>query len=119
LPDGQDFTYTGRRSLAISPAGIDVVYSATPGIWIRPLGMGRWHTARNCSRGGKWVLFTLLPAGVGSWDQAQIVAQSLRTGERIGLVDGGRDARYLPSGHLIYGLRGDLFGIAFDAEKSA
>ncbi len=64
--------------------------------------------------GGEWVLFTLRPAGVALWDQAQIVMQSLETAERIVLIDGGRDARYLPTGHLVYGLDGVLLAVPFD-----
>ena len=64
---------------------------------------------------GKWVLFTLLPPGVGSWNRAQIVMQSLDTGERVVLIDGGRDARYLPTGHLVYGLNGSIVAAPFDA----
>jgi serine/threonine-protein kinase len=65
--------------------------------------------------GGEWVLYTMLPRGVGSWNRAQIVAQSLKTRERVVLIDGGRDARYLPSGYLVYGLNSALLGVAFDA----
>jgi eukaryotic-like serine/threonine-protein kinase len=61
-----------------------------------------------------WVLFTLRPASQDSWDQAQIVAQSLASGERIVLIERGRDARYLPTGHLVYGLNGVLLGVPFD-----
>ena len=64
---------------------------------------------------GNWVLFTLLPASQDSWDQAQIVVQSLASGERTVLLDRGRDARYLPTGHLLYGLNGALLGVPFDA----
>ena len=39
--------------------------------------------------GGEWVLFTLRPAGVSSWDDAQIVVQSLLTDERVVLIEGG------------------------------
>jgi serine/threonine-protein kinase len=63
---------------------------------------------------GEWMLFTLLPAGVGSWNRAQIVLQSLATGERVLLVNGGRDARYLSTGHLVYVVNGVLFGASFD-----
>ena len=66
--------------------------------------------------GGEWVLFTWRPAGVTSWDQAQIVMHSLATNERIVLIDGGRDARYLPTGHLVYGLNGVLLAVPFDLE---
>jgi eukaryotic-like serine/threonine-protein kinase len=64
--------------------------------------------------GGEWVLFTLRPRGVGSWNRAQIVIQSLATRERVVLIDGGRDARYLPNGYLIYGLNGSLLAVPFD-----
>jgi serine/threonine-protein kinase len=60
------------------------------------------------------VLFTLLPAGVGSWNRANIVAESLTTHQRVTLVEGGRDARYLSSGHLIYAVNGALLAAPFD-----
>jgi len=64
--------------------------------------------------GGEWVLFTLRPSGVGSWDEAQIVVQSIETGERIVLIEGGRDARYIPTGHLVYALNNVLMAVPFD-----
>ena len=66
---------------------------------------------------GEWILFTFRPATVDSWDQAQIVAQSVRSGERITLIERGRDARYVPTGHLVYGLNGMLLGVPFDVHK--
>ena len=63
--------------------------------------------------GGQWVLFTWRPAGA-SWDQARIVLHSLASDERIMLIDGGRDARYVPTGHLVYGLDGALLAVPFD-----
>ena len=66
--------------------------------------------------GGEWVLFTLRPAATNSWDAAQIVVQSLATGERIVVIEGGRDARYVPTGHLVYGLNDVVFAVAFDLE---
>ena len=47
-----------------------------------------------------WVLFTVRTQGMASWDEGQVVVQSVTTGERTVLVDGGRDGRYLPTGHL-------------------
>jgi hypothetical protein len=64
--------------------------------------------------GGEWVLFTLRPTGVNQWNQAQIVMQSLTTGERIVLIEGGRDARYLPTGHLLYAHDDVLLAVPFD-----
>ena len=65
--------------------------------------------------GGEWVLFTLLPGDTRSWDQAQIVAQSLRTSERRVLIRGGHDARYVNTGHLVYALKRQLVAVPFDA----
>jgi eukaryotic-like serine/threonine-protein kinase len=64
--------------------------------------------------GGDWVLFTVLPAGVGMWDHARIVVQSLSSGQRVTLVEGGRDGRYVASGHLVYALREKLLAAPFD-----
>ena len=52
-----------------------------------------------------------------NWDKAQIVMQSLATGERKVLVEGGADGRYLPSGHLMYALSGVLLAVPFDARR--
>ena len=65
--------------------------------------------------GEKAVLFTL---GDGrNWDDAQIVVHSLETGERKVLIEGGRDARYVPTGHLVYVLDGTLLAVPFDVGK--
>ena len=64
--------------------------------------------------GGEAVIFTL---SAGTWDQGQIVAQSLETGERRVLVDGGTDARYLPTGHVVYAQGGTLFAVPFDVAR--
>ena len=60
--------------------------------------------------GGETVLFTLATGtAVERWDKAQIVTQSLRSGERKTLVDGGSDARYVPTGHLVYAIGRNRF----------
>ena len=67
--------------------------------------------------GGTTVLFTL--GSFGNWHEAQIVAQSLETKERKVLIDGGRDARYLTTGHLAYVLDGTLLAVPFDVDELA
>ena len=65
--------------------------------------------------GGEWVLFSSTTvAGTSRWDEGNVVAESLETGERRVLIVGGSDARYLPTGHLVYALGNVLFAIAFD-----
>ena len=65
--------------------------------------------------GGEWVLFTLTSAsGAGRWDEAQIVVQSLESGERKIVWEGDSDARYVPTGHLVYALKDVLFALPFD-----
>ena len=51
-----------------------------------------------------------------SWDTAEIVVGSLATGERTTVLRGGSDARYLPSGHLVYAYEDNLYAIAFDLD---
>lgn len=65
--------------------------------------------------GGKAALFTI---GVGGrWSEARIGAVRLDTGERKVVLQGGFGARYLPTGHMIFGRGDDLYVIGFDPEK--
>ena len=68
--------------------------------------------------GGEWVLYSVASGIVPNrWDTAEIVAQSLTSGERKVLWRGGSDARYVPTGHLIYALGDALFALPFDLER--
>jgi len=67
---------------------------------------------------GEWLLFTVTKyAGPARWDEAQIVVQSLESGERKTIVAGGSDARYVPTGYLIYALGDDLLAVGFDVNS--
>ncbi|MET0166921.1 MAG: protein kinase, partial [Vicinamibacterales bacterium] len=70
---------------------------------------------------GDSVLFSVATdaSSTKRWDDAQIVVQSLSTGARTVVVQGGSDARYLPTGHLIYAREENLFAVAFDAATKA
>jgi Tol biopolymer transport system component len=61
------------------------------------------------------VLFTLA-TGIefDRWEKAQVMVQSLASGERKTLIDGGSDARYVPTGHLVYALGTTVFAVPFD-----
>ena len=68
--------------------------------------------------GGDWVLFTLARSpGPTRWDDADIVVQSLSSGERQVLRTGGSDARYVPTGHLTYASGDLLFAVSFDLDR--
>lgn len=63
--------------------------------------------------GGKALLFAIRR---GPDNPSQIAVLSLETGERKILIEAGRQARYLPTGHLVYELAGtgNLMAVAFD-----
>ena len=102
-----------------------ILYGQADGIWQVPGASGtperliqvdegeRIHGPQMLP-GGEWVLFTVRSASQTSWNEAQIVAQSVATDERTVLIDGGRDGRYLPTGHLVYGLNNVLLAVPFD-----
>ncbi len=48
---------------------------------------------------------------------AEVVVQSLSSGKRTVVVQGGSNAYYLPTGYLVYALRDGVFGVAFDANS--
>ena len=65
-----------------------------------------------------WVLFTVTRVLGGSrWDMADIVIQSVTSGERRVLRKGGSDGRYLPTGHLVFAYQNVLYGAAFDVDR--
>jgi eukaryotic-like serine/threonine-protein kinase len=68
--------------------------------------------------GGRSLLFTLTTEqGSDRWDKAQTIVQSLSSGERKVILRGGSDARYLPTGHLVYAFAGTLLAVPFDVAK--
>jgi serine/threonine-protein kinase len=67
---------------------------------------------------GESVLFSVTRAtGTTRWDQADIVVQSLRSSRRTVVLKGGSDARYVPTGHLVYALGDGLFAVPFDTSR--
>ncbi len=65
--------------------------------------------ARRCS----------LAAGPTSinWTNAQVAVQSVGTGERRNLIQGGTQPRYAASGHLVYAQGGNLMAVPFDPQR--
>jgi serine/threonine-protein kinase len=73
---------------------------------------GQIASAPQMLPGGRAILFTLFSA---DRETHQIVVQSLDTGELRVVADAGTDARYVPTGHLVYALAGTLLAVPFDA----
>ncbi len=75
---------------------------------------------------GRQLLYALASgAGTDRWDNAQIIVQSLTSGERHMVVRGGSAPRYLAtttdpagrSGHLVYAVGNSLLAAPFDATR--
>jgi serine/threonine-protein kinase len=71
--------------------------------------------------GNQAVLFTVTRRTYPTWDgdDAEVAVQSLSTGARTILVEGGADARYVRTGHLLYIRRGALLAAPFDPARLA
>jgi serine/threonine-protein kinase len=69
--------------------------------------------------GGKMVLYTATDAAGGSerWDAGRIVIQTPGKNDRRTLVEGGTDARYVASGHIIFARTGIVYAIPFDPDR--
>ena len=104
-----------------------ILFGQADGIWrvlgtggtperIIDVGEGEQAQSPQMLPGGGWVLFSLRPSGASDWNQSQIVAESLETAERRVLIDGGRDARYVSTGHLVYALDGTLLAVPFNPD---
>jgi Tol biopolymer transport system component len=63
--------------------------------------------------GGRGVLFSVRRR-FNYQDHGHVVVQPLDGGVRKTLVEVGLDGRYLPTGHLVYVISGDLFAVPFD-----
>jgi serine/threonine-protein kinase len=65
--------------------------------------------------GSRYVLFT---ANTGTnWENASVEIQSLKTGQRKTLHQGGSYGRYTPTGHLVYVHQSTLFATAFNLDR--
>ena len=87
----------------------DLVISATEG--------ERMDGPQLLPDGESVLLSVAMGTGATRWDEAQIVVQSLRTGDRTVVLQGGSAARYVPTGHLVYALGTVLYALAFDADS--
>ena len=106
-----------------------ILFNQTDGIWEIPenggeprhlieIEAGEVVDSPQRLPGGEWVLFTLARAGVANrWEVADLVAESLVSGDRRTLWSGGSDGQYLPTGHLIFAREDVLYAVPFDADR--
>lgn len=67
--------------------------------------------------GGTTVIYVNGGTSAAFSDDATIVAQNLKTGERKVLIQGGTAPRYVSTGHLVYARGGSLVAVPFDARR--
>jgi serine/threonine-protein kinase len=78
----------------------------------------RTHRWPSALPDGKTVLFTIGVSGKpGDYEDADIGAVSLETGERRIIYRGASMARYVPTGHLLLGNEGMLSAVPFDLDR--
>jgi len=103
--------------IAFAPVNFSVLQQ-TPEAGGAPQPLTRFEKGENTHRwpeflpSGKAVLFA---AGTGFSNQ--VVVQSVGTGERRSLVQGGMNPHYALSGHLVYAQGGTLMTVPFDAQR--
>ncbi len=66
--------------------------------------------------GGEAVLFAAASNAI-NFTNGQVAVQSVGTGERRNLVQGGMNPRFAPSGHLVYAQAGSLMAVPFDPQR--
>jgi Tol biopolymer transport system component len=105
-----------------------ILFAAAEGIWRVSASGGTPELIIAAAEGERLDAPQLLPDGTSvllsaatsvgggaSWDDASIAVASLPSGVRTVLLEGGSDARYVSSGHIVYALDDGLLAVGFDA----
>jgi serine/threonine-protein kinase len=88
---------------------------------VTTLDPGRGETTHRWPQilpGGEAAIFTANDLS-GNYDRARLEVLRFDTGERRTLLEGGTDARYLSTGHLVFLRAGSLFAVPFDLDRLA
>ena len=75
------------------------------------------HGPRMLPDGDHLLLTVTTATGADRWDKAHIIAQSLSSGARTVLIEGGADGRYLDTGHIIYAVGTTLFAVPVNVQS--
>ena len=111
--DGTIFFATAESILRVPAIG------GTPELVV-PADESEWFDGPQLLPDGETLIFSVASSEIGAadrWDDAQVVAASLATGERTVVLAEGSDARYVPTGHLVYAFGTGLFAVGFDADS--
>jgi serine/threonine protein kinase/Tol biopolymer transport system component len=67
---------------------------------------------------GNSMLYTLAASDdLARWDRAQVIVESLKTHQKKTVINGGTDAMYLPTGHIVFASGTTLMGVRYDADR--
>jgi serine/threonine-protein kinase len=115
-PDARGGTWDSNDIIYFTPRNAAPVWkvSATGGTATEFTSLDRAtgetsHRWPHAIPGRQTILFSAL-TGPGQ-DERQVVSQSIATGERHVLIQGGATPRHVKSGHLLYGNRDALFAV--------
>jgi len=122
--DIRGLTWAGNDNLIYSPGPAEPLFeiSAIGGeprqvSFIDAGKHERTHRWPQVLPGGKVVIFTVGTLdSPDSYENSNIEAVILATGERRPIMQGASTARYVPTGHLVFARGGSLFAVGFDAE---
>ena len=98
----------------------DRIWQVAPGgvpAAVTTLGEAEVSHALPCPLPGGWAFVYTARRRQWSWGGDEIVVHTIATGMRTVLLKDAVDARYLPSGHLVFMRRGTLFAVPFDAGR--
>jgi Tol biopolymer transport system component len=121
LPRGGSWGSQGM--IAFSPTNIAVLQQVSeaggsPQPITRPENGEATHRWPDFLPGGKAVLFAGGPTAI-TFANSQVAVESVATGQRRNLLQGGLSPRYAPSGHLVYAQGGSLIAVPFDSQRLA
>ena len=101
----------GRGGIVRVPIG------GSPAVVARVAGDEWAHGPQRLPGGG--LIFTIARgSGIDRWDTARVVVQ-LPDGSRRTLIERATDARYVATGHLVYGTSEGVRAVAFDVRRLA
>jgi WD40 repeat protein len=103
------FAQAGREILAVADTG------GAPEVWVTA-GPQEMVSSPFLLPGGDVLLYSRAKADA-SWDKADIMVWSRKAGPPKVLLSGGSSARWVPTGHIVYALDGNLLAAPFDIQK--